>query len=171
MEMNNEMNETKTQEEKKRKIKIFIAKLIGYIFLGLVTPIGFLIWRFQLFQQTSKLNIGGWGIVAIIFTAVFLNWLIKQATECIDSTFVQKIFQAIRKVLIPLLTITLCIYAVGEFWKELMVFFIVLTICEPVAYVLNPFPEYLKEKEEEKDDSKQDSKMIKFIELFWDKKK
>ena len=160
-------NEVMTQEEKKTKIKIFIARLTGYIMFGLLFPFAFLVWRFGLFQQTNKLNIGGWGVVAIIFAAVFFAKLVKQAGDCVESTFVKQVFQAIGKVLVPLLAVTLCLYAVGDFWKELINFFIILTICEPVAYVLNPFPEFLAEKE--KEDKK--NGLISIIELFWDKKK
>ena len=164
MEMNNEMM---TQEEKKTRIKVFIARLTGYIMFGLLFPFAFLVWRFGLFQQTSKLNIGGWGIVAIIFAAVFFAKLVKQAGDCIDSSLGKQSLQAVGKVFIPLLAVTLCLYAVGDFWKELINFFIILTICEPIAYVLNPFPEYLKEKEKEE----QKTAVTKFIELFWEKKK
>ena len=159
--------EVMTQKEKKLNIKVFVAKLLGYIFFGFAIPFAFLVWRFQLFRQTSKLNIGGWGIVAIIFAAVFFIKLIKQTYDCVDSVFFKQVLQAVGKVLVPLLAATLCIYAVGDFWNELLNFFITLTICEPIAYILNPFPEYLKEKE----DSSQENKMTKIIELFWEKKK
>lgn len=163
MEMNNEVM---TQEEKKTRIKVFIARLTGYVMFGLVFPFSFLVWRFGLFQQTSKLNIGGWGIVAIIFAAVFFAKLLKQAGDCVESVLVKQIFQAIGRVFIPLLAVTLCLYAVGDFWKELINFFIILTICEPVAYVLNPFPEYIKEK----DEKKEDSKILKVAKIFWSAK-
>jgi len=130
-------------------------------------PMSFLIWKFQLFSQTSKLNIGGWGVLVIIFTAVFIFKLMKQAENTIDSPVVIQSFEAIRKIFIPLLAVTLCLYAVEEFWNELIRFFVVLTICEPIAYVLNPFPKYLKEKEK----AGEKSKITEIINLFWDKKK
>lgn len=162
-----EMNEQMNKSNKRSDIAFFISRLIGYIILGLVIPMSFLIWRFDLFSKTSKLNIGGWGVVVIIFTAVFIAKLAKQACEAIDNVFAKQIVDAVRKVLIPLLAATLCLYAVGDFWKELVNFFIALTICEPIAYVLNPFPEFLKEKEKEE----KKSNLVKVLELFWEKKK
>lgn len=164
MEINNEVT---TQEKKSPKVRIFILRMLGYMTFGLIIPLAFLIWRFGLFQQTSKLNIGGWGIVAIIFASVFFIKLIKQSEDCVDSLFLKQIFRSISKVFIPLLAVTLCVYAVGDFWKELINFLMVLTICEPIAYVLNPFPEYLKEKEKEE----QTNTVTKIIGMFWDKKK
>lgn len=155
------------KKAKKMSIRLFIIRLIGYITLGLVIPMSFLIWRFNLFTQTSKLNIGGWGIVVIIFTTVFVSRLAKQAAEAMDSELFRQILKSICKVLMPLLAATMCIYAVGDFWQELMYFFIVLTVCEPIAYVLNPLPEYLKEK----DDKGEKNKWTEIIGLFWDKKK
>ena len=127
----------------------------------------FLIWRFNLFSTTSGLNIGGWGMVVIIFTTIFLSKLAKQASQAVESELVKQILDAVRKVFLPLLAVTLCVYAVGDFWKELIYFFIVLTVFEPIAYVLNPLPEFLAEKEKEG----RKNNLITILEIFWDKKK
>lgn len=154
-------------DTRKKKIIIFISRLIGYVLVGLGCPVAFLIWKFQLFSTTTKLNIGGWGIVVVIMTAIFLSKLAKQAVEAIDSVLIKQILDAFRKVLVPLLAITLCLYSVGEYWQYLIYFFMILTICEPIAYVLNPMPELLKDKEI----AKQENKILQIIETFWDKKR
>lgn len=163
------MEEEKIQlkKQQKEKTRNFVLRLIGYILFGLVLPMGYLIWRFKLFSQTSKLNLGGWGIVLIIFTAVFFAKLIKQSIDTIESEVAKQCLNAIRKVFIPLLAVTLCLYSVGNAWEDLIKFFMILTICEPIAYVLNPFPTFLRQKEEEG----AENKITKIIELFWDKKK
>lgn len=158
---------TVTQKVKTQNRAIFISRLIGYIIFMLFIPSLFLIFKFKLFEKKSGLNIGGWGMIVIILTAFVLFRLAKQASQSVDSILIKQLIDAFRKVLIPLLAATLCLYAVKDFWKELLNFFIILTICEPIAYVLNPFPELLKDKEDEKNKTK----MIKIIELFWDKRK
>ena len=80
----------------------------------------FLIWRFNLFTQTSKLNIGGWGIVVIIFTTVFVSRLAKQAAEAMDSELFRQILKSICKVLMPLLAATIYIISIWN-WDELLV--------------------------------------------------
>lgn len=147
--------------------KIFWSKLAAYVLIGLIIPAGFLIYRFNLFSQTTKMNIGGWGVVAIVFTAVFIAVLAKQASEAVESELARKAIDSSRKVLVPLLAATLCIYAVGEFWKQLLQFFIVLTICEPIAYVINPLPEIAKENK----DKEEKNKLLGIFNLFWSSKK
>ena len=151
--------------------KIFWSRFTLYILIGLFIPVGFLIYRFNLFAPTTKLNIGGWGIVVIVFSAVFVSALAKQMVDILEDGIMKNIVNSFRKVLIPLLTVTLCIFAVGEFWKELLQFFIVITVCEPVAYVLNPIPELAKQVQEEREDKKQESKLLKIFNLFWSSKK
>ena len=155
----------------KMNMKIFWIRFVVYILLGLIAPTGFLIYKFNLFAPTTKLNIGGWGIVVIVFTAIFMAFLTKQLSDLIESELGKKIVNSIRKVLIPLLTATLCIFAVGEFWNDLLQFFIVLTLCEPIAYVANPMPELIKQKQEEKDMKKEESKLLNIFNLFWSSKK
>lgn len=151
--------------------KTFWSRLILYITIGLFIPAGFLIYRFNLFTPTTKLNIGGWGIALIIFCAVFVTFFAKQMSMFLEEGLMKNIVDSFRKVLVPLLTATLCIFAVGEFWKELLQFFIVVTICEPIAYVLNPMPELAKQVQEEREEEKQESKLLKMFNLFWSSKK
>ena len=77
MEADNEMNNLIIKKSKIKSVRLFVLRLIGYISVGLIIPMVFLIWRFNLFSSTSKLNIGGWGMVVIIFTTVFLIKLIN----------------------------------------------------------------------------------------------
>ncbi|MBR3208875.1 MAG: hypothetical protein IKF82_01260 [Bacilli bacterium] len=150
--------------------RIFWARFVAYAVFGLAIPMAFLIWRFNLFSSTTKLNIGGWGIIVIVFTAVFLNLLLKQAIECVDSQLAKRILNAVRKVFIPLLAVTLCLYAVDSFVKELVQFFIVLTICEPIAYGINPMPDLIEQKQEEQDEDKKKNTFIELAEVIWSRK-
>ncbi len=163
MEENEEIEEKKID---KRKVSIFITRLLVYIIFGAVIPLSFLIWKFKLFSSTKTIRIGGWGVVAIILLAFFLSKLIKQATDCIEEVLYKQILNGVRTVFIPLLTITLCIYSVNEFWQQLMSFLIVLTVCEPIAYIVNPIPEYIKDSE----DKKKKNKLISILEIFWERK-
>ena len=146
--------------------KVFITRLVIYIMCGLIIPASFLIWKFNLFSNVSKTNIGGWGIVVIILTAVFLSKLAKQSTDVIESETARQAVDAFRKVLLPLLAVTLCLYAVGDFWQQLIQFFVILTIFEPIAYVANPMPQYVKQVKDEK----KKNKIIELFNIFWGEK-
>ena len=151
--------------------KTFWSRLVLYILLGLFIPVGFLIYRFNLFTPTTKLNIGGWGIAVIVFSSVFIVKLAEQASKVLEDGPIRSCVDSFRKIFVPLLAITLCVFAVGEFWKELLQFFIVLTICEPIAYVVNPMPEFVGQLEKEREDKKQESKLLNIFNLFWSSKK
>lgn len=151
--------------------KVFWSRLALYITFGLFIPVGFLIYRFNLFTPTTKLNIGGWGIAAIIFTAVFVMKLAEMASALYEEGLIKSCIDSFRKVFMPLLAATLCIFAVGEFWKELLQFFIIITVCEPIAYVINPMPEFVGQINKERDDKKEESKLLNIFNLFWGSKK
>lgn len=151
--------------------RTFWSRLVLYILLGLFIPVGFLIYRFNLFTPTTKLNIGGWGITVIVFSSVFIVKLAEQASKVLEEGPIRSCVDSFRKIFVPLLAITLCIFAVGEFWKELLQFFIVLTICEPIAYFVNPMPEFVGQLEKEREDKKQESKLLNIFNLFWSSKK
>ena len=158
------------KKKKSKKVRIFLARFFGYVTIGLLIPMGFLIWRFQLFQTESHITYGGWGVVVTIFTTVFLIKLAKQAELSIDSQFGIQVLGAIRKVLFPLFCITFCLFAVKNFIEELIEFFIVLTVCEPIAYIINPFPQLLRDTEAKREENKEKAKLMKFAEFFWSKK-
>lgn len=157
------MEETKN----KNNIKIFVAKLTAYIMIGFVIPFTFLVWRYNLFSKSERLNIGGWGVIAIIFSAIFFMALVKKAGETIENEKYKQVFDGIRKIFIPLLAATLCVYAMYGFWRELVEFLGILTVCETIAYIINPLPQKIKEKQE----LKEESKILKMVSIFWDNKK
>ena len=155
------------ESKNKNNIKIFVARLVTYIMVGFVIPFTYLVWRYNLFSKTERLNIGGWGIIAIIFSAIFFMVLVKKAGETIENETYKQVFDGIRKIFIPLLAVTLCVYAMYDFWRQLVEFLGILTVCETVAYIVNPIPQKIKEKE----NLREESKIIKIASIFWDSKK
>lgn len=159
--------QVQTKKEKRTIILKFLLRMVLYLGFGLIAPMGYLIWKFELFSQTSAMKIGGWGIVLVIFTSVFMAKLIKQSVDAVDSVFAKQCLNSVRKVFIPLLAVTLCLYSVRNAWENLIEFFMVLTVCEPIAYVANPFPALLKDKFE----LKEKAKISNIIDLFWGNRK
>ena len=155
------------ENKNKKNTRIFIIKLVIYIMVGFVIPFTFLVWRYNLFAKAEKLNIGGWGIIAIIFSAIFFAVLIKKASEAIENESYKQVFDGVRKIFIPLFAVTLCVYAMYDFWRQLVEFLAILTICETAAYIINPIPQKVKEKE----NLKEENKFIKMASIFWGSKK
>lgn len=125
-----------------------------------------MIWRFKLFSSQNKINFGGWGIVCTIVFAVFMVNLAKQAEKCVEQSIQKQVIISIRKVFIPLLTVTLCLWEASDFIKELVQFLVVLTICETISYISNPMFDLVKKHENDKEENK----MIKIAKIFWSSK-
>ena len=45
---------------------VFFARLVLWTLCACVLPFLFIVWRFELFRKVSRLQVGGWGIIAII---------------------------------------------------------------------------------------------------------
>lgn len=157
------MEETIVEKKSKR---IFWIRFSIYVLFGLIIPLAFLIWRFKLFSTTDKITFGGWGVVATIILAVFIINLSKQAENSVEKLIEKQVIRAIRKVLIPLLTVTLCFWSVSEFVDEFIQLFALLTICETISYIANPMFELVEKHKEDKEENK----MIKMAKIFWSNK-
>ena len=66
--------------------KEFWFRLGIYITFGAIIPFVFLVWRFKLFGKVSSISIGGWGVVAIVFVAIFFIKLFKAVKKGLPFT-------------------------------------------------------------------------------------
>ena len=165
------MKDTVQEEEKKELLtkerKIFIGRLTAYVIFGALIPFFFLVWRFNLFQPTTKLSVGGWGIVAVLFITIFFAKLLKQVGRGMEfSVFLQTV-EGYSRVVLPLIAAILCIYCARDYLKEIMQFLGVVAICEAIAIPCNPLPAWINSKNIEKEESK----FTKFVDIFWGRKK
>ena len=83
--------------------KQFWIRLGLYILFGAVFPFVFLIWRFQLFQKVSGLSIGGWGLIGIIFVAIFFLKLMKAVRKGLPFSLGTQVLEGVCKVIFPFL--------------------------------------------------------------------
>lgn len=125
--------------------KEFWIRLPIYILFGGALPFAFLIWRFKLFSKVSKLSIGGWGIIAVIFISVFFIKLIKAVRKGLPFSLVSQILEGVCKIIIPLLVGAFCCYYLKDMMEEVFQFLWVLIICESIAIVVNPIPKWAHE--------------------------
>lgn len=125
--------------------RTFFIRLTSFIIFGLIIPFGFLTMRFELFTKTSKIKIGGWGMVAIILVAVFFNSLLKSVRKGMPFSFTVHVMNGIAKI-IPLLAITAIIYLLKDSIEQTFQFMCVLVVCESIALIVNPVPEWMHQK-------------------------
>lgn len=121
---------------------IFITRLITYFIFSLALPIAYLIWKFQLFRRVSKVSIGGWGLVLIIFLAVYFWKLISAARKGLKFGMTRQVLNGLCGITLPLAISYLVLWWLSGNIQELIDFLLVLTICETVAIPINPIPKW-----------------------------
>ena len=125
----------------------FTARLITYIIFGIVIPVGFLCWRFKLFEKVSKISISGWGLVAIVVVGVFFIKLLKAIRKGLPFSFFTRVIEGLCKVTVPLLLGTFCVYALQDCMTEVFQFLCVMSISETIAMLFNPLPRWAYENQ------------------------
>lgn len=122
----------------------FTIRLVSWLLVALAAPIIFMIVRFEMFQTVTKVSIGGWGLVLIIFVAVFLLYILKTIEDGFMDGIVKQTFKGIRKITVPLVIVIIALNWLDNCLDELLEFLIFITICETVAIPINPLPEWMR---------------------------
>ena len=94
-EVVNEINEEEQEEQKsslttwieEHPKTVFWARFILWTILSCVLPFAFIVWRFDLFHTISKVQIGGWGLIAIIIVAVFVFTVIRYVKLALSAKY------------------------------------------------------------------------------------
>lgn len=136
------------QTPKKLTPKEFATRLALYVLIGAIIPFAFLAWRFNLFApkpSKESVTIGGWGLIAIVFIAIFFIKMLKAIRKGMIFSAYTKAIDAITKIFIPLLLAIIIIYFMGSVQEELLQFLVVVFICEIPAAAVNPIPRWAYE--------------------------
>lgn len=134
--------------------KLFWARFGIYVLFGLIAPVLFLIWRFELFQKISSVSVGGWGVVAIVIIFVFFVKMLKYIKKGLPYSFFTQCINGIVKVIVPLFVALLIIYCMRNCMEQLIQFLVVLIVCEFVAVPANPFPKWIHDNHLEQEENK-----------------
>lgn len=125
--------------------KILFTRLIAYILIGLGVPIGFLSWRFNLFDKVTKTSFSVWGLIAIITVISFALALFKQLRNGMKPGIQKQTVDTVCKTTIPLIILTIIFEWMSDFSKEFVQFLVVLIICKTIAGIINPLPQWCLE--------------------------
>lgn len=162
------MEETVKEESKKTLLvwidehpkTTFWTRFVLWTFFACVLPFVFLVWRFKLFHKISSIQIGGWGIIAIIIVAVFVFTVIRYIKMAFSTKYslVAQILNGFCKVIIPLLVALVVFYSIRENVDLMIQVLGCVILCEAVAIPINPLPKWAYEsqknvREEERKDT------------------
>lgn len=128
----------------KNKTLIFILRLLGTIVASLVVPFCYMTIRFNLFQATSKVQFGFWGVVLLIIMAATVGMLIKFYLDGMKTkySYMKQILSGTIKIIIPMLIAIFVLRWLGDNIDYVIEVLCVLVPCEAVAICLNPLPKW-----------------------------
>ena len=142
--------------------KKFWIRFSSWLTVAYIFPALFLIFRFDLFSQTTKLKVGGWGVVFIIFTYIFFKYIINTIRKGMPEGVTKQTLDGVSRVTLPLVVIAFITYWLSNLIDELLQFEIILIICETSAFAINPFPKWKKDNKIE-DEAMSFDKFLKML--------
>ena len=128
---------------------VFLTRAILWLLCAAGLPFMFIAYRFELFKSVSKIQIGGWGLIAIIIVAVVAITVLRYIKAAYKNgySYFGQIIMGICKVVIPLVALY---WIVLNIRNNLDLFLQALgctIICETVGIFINPFPKWVWEKQ------------------------
>lgn len=135
------------EEEKKKSKKLFAIRVILWSLFSCVIPVSFIAWRYNLFDKVGKVQLTGWGLVAIIIITAFIYVFARYIRAgFVEWSMFKQILDGVVKIVIPLCALlALCVSL-----KNSLELFIQALSCvifsEVIAIPLNPFPQWIWEK-------------------------
>lgn len=125
-------------------MKKFWTQLVVTGFFALIAPVTYLILRYNLFQTTSKLQIGLWGVVVIFIVFFVLKALISFYLEGMKTkySYLKQIVSGFSKVLFPLFVLLVILVLIKDNTVLLIESTSVIIGCEAIAIMINPLPKW-----------------------------
>lgn len=129
--------------EKKERNK-FIILFITFILFSVIAPCIYLIVRFNLFTQASKLQIGFWGFVVFGIIIVAINILANMYLEGLKTKWhiAKQIVSGMCRFILPMVLVLLIITWLRDNLSYIIEALYVIIPCECVAIVVNPLPKW-----------------------------
>lgn len=125
--------------------KQFWIRFASWITFAYILPAVFLIFRFDLFARVNQLKVGGWGVVFIIFSYIFFNYILKTIRVGLPEGEAKQIINGVSRITLPLVVVIVVTYWLSNLIEELLQFEIVLAVCETIAIPFNPFPKWKRD--------------------------
>lgn len=146
----------------KKDKKIFAIRVALFTIFACVLPFIYISLRYELFTKVSKIQIGGWGCIAIVIVLFFTFYVAKMIKKGIPYSMLTQCLTGFCKVVIPLLMLYVFVYNIKESANLFLNVLLITIVCETIAVPLNPFPKWLEEHKRNEQDSLADMIIDKF---------
>ena len=148
------------EEEKSNKLVTFIEEHPNTVFwtrfvlwasCACVLPFLFIAFRFDLFKQISKINFGGWGIIAIAIVAIFAIVVLRYVMMAYKTkySFWAQCLSGVCKVIIPLVCLYAMLYAAKSNIDNFLQALGCTILCEAIAIPINPMPKWVYDMQQD----------------------
>ena len=153
------MEETMAVEKKQRRTlgevmddhprAVFLTRAFLWFTCAAILPFIFICYRFQLFQKVSKIQIGGWGIFAILIVAITIFVLLKYIRAALNAgySYWGQILNGFCKVIIPLCAFYAVLWGIKNSLELFLQALGCVILCETMAIFVNPFPKWVWERQ------------------------
>lgn len=112
-----------------------------------VIPVAYIVWRYDLFTEVSRIQFGGWGLVAVVIVAAFAYAVLKYVKRGMAKwSMAKQVIAGIMKVIVPLLALFFAIKAIQDSIDAFLQALGAVIACEAVAIPLNPLPKWAYEQ-------------------------
>lgn len=177
-----EDKENKVENEQKRGLLAFIeehpkttfwTRFVSWTMFACILPFLFIVWRFKLFGKISRIQIGGWGIIAIIIVVAFIFSIIRYVKIAFKGRYslTGQILSGICKIILPLLTFMLILWGLKNSIEEMLQALGFVIVCESIAIPLNPLPKWAYDMQKDLKDSERKDTVDYFLTEFFSRKK
>lgn len=144
---------------------VFAARFSLWAIFAAALPFAFIAYRYGIFSVKSKIEVSGWGIIAIIIMVVFLLTLVSYLYKGLKPGIVKQCVLGIVKVVVPLIILYLIVTGIEKDISAFKQALCCVMICETVAIPLNPFPAWLEKRKQEQGKEKLET----VTDALWDK--
>ena len=110
--------------------------------LAVVAPFAYIFHEYGLFRDSSPRRLSGWGIIAIIFVAIMMMAILRQARQGMPKgSMVRQCIDG-YSLLVPIIVVILIIEVTKDKIEGFERFLIFMVACEAIAVPINPMPKW-----------------------------
>lgn len=122
--------------------KWFIIRFILWNIFAWFIPIAFIIFRFNLFQKVSHINLNGGIVLCAIIFFVFLIVFLRYILRSKKYTYYKQIIKGVVFLILPLALVFICLYYARDMIDRLLQVMGCLLLSETIAICVNPMEQW-----------------------------
>lgn len=123
--------------------KKFWIRMIAFSLFSCILPFIYIAFRYNLFTKVSKIQIGGWGFIAILIVFFFCRYVIVMMRKGVPYSMTSQIIMGILKVIVPLGLVWVFVWNIRSDIDLFLNSLGVVILLEAVAIPVNPLPQWV----------------------------